>query len=299
MIYDMHQEIAELKRPQMVQDNTNNIPKLHRMNKFQINDTDLEERVTFLEFQMVNVNEELVTLTEELVILTEELIDVEDGVENVEGQITVILAGQVIQNERLLGLETDADSVAIAIFGLENSINVLQTADVALNGSIQGLDSALEELNSTIEDLKAVDSDLATQMEDLSARLKRLEQNGTIAFHAFLSVYTSIPEGSVIVFPNINVNIGNGYSGATGEFTVPSGGAGLYYLYGHFFDTGNRVFIMMQVNEADLCAAYEDGRNGPTYGGSSCGAVVPLQEGSFIKSQLKTSLSFKKIKTFL
>ena len=80
-----------------------------------MNDTDLEERVTFLEFQMVNVNEELVTLTEDL-------IDVENGVENVEGQFTVILADQVIQNERLLELETNVEAVVIAIVQLDNSI---------------------------------------------------------------------------------------------------------------------------------------------------------------------------------
>ena len=203
-----------------------------------MNDTDLEERVTFLEFQMVTLTEELVTLTEELVtlteelvILTEDLIDVENGVENVEGQVTMILADQVIQDERLLELETGMES--------DNSINDLETTDIALNDSFQGLDSNLEDLNATIEDLEATDLELATQIEDLSTRLRRLEQDGTVAFHTFLGVYTSIPDETVIVFPNINVNIGNGYDGTTGEFTVPSGGTGLYYLYAHFlFDRG-------------------------------------------------------------
>ena len=39
----------------------------------------------------------------------------------------------------------------------------------------------------------------------------------------------------------------------------------------------------MQVNDADLCVAFEDGANAPSYGGGSCGAVVALQEGSLIK----------------
>ena len=267
MIQEMHREMAELKRRHMVHDNNVNVPTLRIddiVDEAQMNDTDLEERVTFLEFQMVNVNEELVTLTEDL-------IDVENRVVNVEGQVTVILADQVLQNDRLLELETDAESVAVAIVGHDSSINTLETADVALNDSLQGLDSrvaALEELNATIE--------------DLSVRLGRLEQDGTVAFHAFLGVYTSIPDETVIIFPNINVNIGNGYDGTTGEFTVPSGGAGLYYLYGHFlFDRGKAVTTRMQVNDADLCVAYEDGIEAPSYGGSSCGAVVPLQEGSF------------------
>ena len=127
MMQDMHREMAGLKTHQTVHGNNINVPKLNMddiMNDAQMNDTDLEERVTFLEFQMVNVNEELVTLTEDL-------IDAENRVVNVEGQVTVILADQVIQDERLLELETDAESVAIAIVGLDSSINTLETADVA------------------------------------------------------------------------------------------------------------------------------------------------------------------------
>ena len=281
MILDMQREITDLKKRPIVYDETVNVPTLRTddgMNEAQMNDTDLEERVTFLEFQMVNVNEELVTITEDL-------IGVENRVVNAEGQITVVLADQVIQDERLLELETDAESVAVAIVGLDNSINTLETVDVALNGSIQELDSrvsTLEELNTTIV--------------DLNTRLGRLEQDGTFAFHAFLGTYTSIPDEALVVFPNINANIGNGYDGATGEFTVPSGGAGLYYIYAHFlFQTGKLVWIRMQVNDVDLCVAFEDGVNAPSYGGGSCGAVVPLQEGSLMKiMNIKTLPSFKK-----
>ena len=132
MMQDIHWEMGELKRQQMVHDNNVNVPRLitdDELNQVQMNDTDLEERVTFLEFQMVKVNEELV-------ILAEELIDVEDEVENVEGQITVIFADQVIQDERLLEMETDVESVTVAIVGLDNPIKNLETADVALNYSI-------------------------------------------------------------------------------------------------------------------------------------------------------------------
>ena len=120
----------------------------------------------------------------------------------------------------------------------------MQTVEVALNDSIQGLDSrvsTLEELNSTIvdltvdvEQLEAMDSELSSQIDELNTRLMRLEQNGTVAFHTVLGTYTSIPEGSVIVFPNINISLGGGYNGATGEFTVPIDADGLYYFYVHF-----------------------------------------------------------------
>ena len=60
------------------------------------NDTDLEERVTVLEFQMTEV--------------TEDLTEAEDGLSNVEGQITVIFADQTIQDEGHLELETDTET---------------------------------------------------------------------------------------------------------------------------------------------------------------------------------------------
>ena len=50
------------------------------------------------------------------------------------------------------------------------------------------------------------------------------------------------------------------------------------------------MWVRMKVNDADLCVAYEDGINAPSFGGSSCGTVVPLQEGSFVKTKLKTLL---------
>ena len=182
--------------------------------------------------------------------------------------------------------------MAIAIVGLDSSINTLETVDVALNDSIYVLDSrvtALEELNATIVDLTedvdglhVVDSNLASQIDDLNTRIGRVEQNGTVAFHAFLGVYTSIPEGSVIVFPNINTNLGDGYDVATGEFTVPADADGLYYFYVHFlYDLGNRIWARIKVNGDDLCVAYDNALNLSNYSGSSCGAVVTLQAGNF------------------
>ena len=43
------------------------------------------------------------------------------------------------------------------------------------------------------------------------------------------------------------------------------------------------MWIRKQVNGADLCVAFEDGLNAISYGGSTCGAIVQLQEGLFIK----------------
>ena len=193
----------------------------------------------------------------------------------------------------------------VAALKRHSSVYDDETKNVALNNYVHGLESrvsALEGLNTTIvdltkdvEDLQVGDSDLASRIDELDSRVGRVEQDGTVAFHAFLGSYKSIPQGSVIVFPNINVKIGNDYSGATWEFTVPSGGAGLYYLYAHFlFEAGNIVWIRIQVNGADLCVAFEDGLNAISYGGASCGAVVLLQEGSFTKTCMMCTVPLAK-----
>ena len=106
------------------------------------------------------------------------------------------------------------------------------------------------------EHLNEVDLVLTSQIEELNTQIEHVEQNGSVAFHAFLGAYTSIPLGSVIVFPNINTNLGDGYNGATGQFTVPADADGLYYFYVHFlYDLGNRILARIQVNGDDLCVA--------------------------------------------
>ena len=60
-----------------------------------LNDTTIEERVTVLEFQVDNLNVEVVDQAEDL--------------DRIEGEIFIISADQVLQDERLLELEMDSD----------------------------------------------------------------------------------------------------------------------------------------------------------------------------------------------
>ena len=60
-----------------------------------LNDTTIEERVTILEFQVSG--------------LTEEVTDLGDEIDVIDGEIAVILTGQVIQDERILELEADSE----------------------------------------------------------------------------------------------------------------------------------------------------------------------------------------------
>ena len=61
----------------------------------QFNDTTIEERVAILEFQMAD--------------LTEEVTDLGEDVDVIDGEVAVILADQVIQDERILELESDSE----------------------------------------------------------------------------------------------------------------------------------------------------------------------------------------------
>ena len=81
------------------------------------------------------------------------------------------------------------------------------------------------------------------------------------------------------------------YNPATGQFTVPSGGAGLYFFYINFFadDETNAAFTM-RVNGAWLCYAYGEMNESPGDNATpSCGAVVTLAEGKFLEFSLQTN----------
>ena len=71
--------------------------------EFVQNDTTIEERVTILEFQVADLDQDVTSL--------------EDRTLNVEGELAVISAEQVLQDERILELEMDSDGLH-SIFSL-------------------------------------------------------------------------------------------------------------------------------------------------------------------------------------
>ena len=155
------------------------------------NDTNLEERVQDLKFQMENVHEDMTVI---------------------EGEIYVINSEQDLQDTQLQIIEEDIQAVTAVTDDLQGSVTSLQETDVGLMEDITGL----------------------TETDGiLDSRLSQLELDGTVTFHVTLGTYSSIAEDSVVVFGNVNVNLGGGYNSETGQFTTPSGGAGLFYFYVH------------------------------------------------------------------
>ena len=158
-----------------------------------------------------------------------------------------------------------------------NIVRALEQTDEEMRIAVDELDSRVMELES----LNRTSDDVADELSDLDTRLSELELNGTVAFHASISATVpNIPEGTSVVFDEINLNIGNGYDNITGNFVVPIGGAGLYFFYAHFlFYVGGNYHISVRRNETALCMDYEDNRFSGDFGGSSCGIVVALFEG--------------------
>ena len=74
------------------------------------------------------------------------------------------------------------------------------------------------------------------------------------------------------------------YDSSTGEFTVPAGGAGLYFIYTNLYADDEKVAdFVVQVNGVDLCEASSDMNHSPGDNGTpSCGAVTILAEGMLL-----------------
>ena len=107
--------------------------------------------------------------------VTEDVIDVEVDLTDVEGQVTVILADQVIQDERLLLLETDTEELESNVVRIDERVIDLEQTDLAFNKSVSLLDAQFQILNEPMEDIGNI-------VEEIDARLSKFELNGTTAF---------------------------------------------------------------------------------------------------------------------
>ena len=156
---------------------------------------------------------------------------------------------------------------------LEERVTVLESQ----MSNVQDV-AAIEE---TVTGLQANDENQQGAINSLDFRLSQVELDGAVAFHTYLGIYSTIPPGTVVVMPNVLVNLGNGFNSETGTFTVPTGGAGLYYLYAHFmYDIGDWVYIGIRRNGFTLCyATNDDLQEAQDHDASSCGAVSVLDEG--------------------
>ena len=89
-----------------------------------MNDTNLEERVMLLKFQMANVQEEVTTLGVGLLDLAE---DVEEQITIIQADITFIQAEQTTQDQRLFDVEEEVETVEADVVELQSRFETLET----------------------------------------------------------------------------------------------------------------------------------------------------------------------------
>ena len=269
----------------------------------QLNDTDLEDRVTVLETQMVNVQDDVIILSADLSNLDE---DVEDQFIVVEEQITIIL-NEIFQLQDItVTLEANFENIEETIDGLiANDVTITAsveeldsrvTALEPLNGTVENIslevneiEAQLTQINVTVEDLvgdvtgaeeaivalQQSDEDHEADLVDLYSRLSQMELANTFVFHVVLESYSSVPPENVLIFNGVNVNLGNAYNATSGIFTVPPGGGGLYYFYAHlhFYPDESGMFNIRH-NGRHMCDMY----------------VVRHDSVSFISTKLRVPL---------
>ena len=224
------------------------------------NDTNLEERVQALEFQMENVHEDMTVI---------------------EGEISVINSEQDLQDTQLQIVEEDVQSATAVTDDLQLSVVSIEENVQTIEVNIEGITGNINELKNITDDLQTSVVSLEETDASLVSRLSELEVDGTFAFHAALGEYTSIPLGSIVVFPIVNVNLGNGYNGETGNYVTPVGGAGLYFFYVHFqVDRGEYTLMDVRLNGVILCQMAENDGQANGVPGGSCGATMILEEGN-------------------
>ena len=102
-----------------------------------LNDTDLEERVTVLEFQMNNVNEKIVTINDDVSALDVTITDLD---KDVEEQITIIQADQVVEDERLLNVEYEVEEMEASVLVIEEDVTGIEESTLMLNASVTELE---------------------------------------------------------------------------------------------------------------------------------------------------------------
>ena len=217
----------------------------------------LEERVQALEFQMENVHDEVTNLEEDI-----------------ESQITIIQA-----------------DISVINSGLSEELSKFNTSVTMVTENVQGLTGVTDDLLVSVSSLQETDFDLRQDIVQLTqadrtldSRLLQLEVDGTVAFHTAFGTYSTMPINSIVVFDTVNVNLGGGYSGSTGRFTTPSGGAGLYYFYVHVsLNKTTFAWINIRHNGTTVAIMREDETGSRDYPSGSCGAVIMMQEGNNVR----------------
>ena len=106
-----------------------------------------------------------------------------------------------------------------------------------------------------------------------------------MAFYARLAYEEefTVLENSILIFDDIEVNLGNGYSTASGSFTTFTAG---YYVFTLFFQTNLSVDsdLAIMVNDEAVCS----GSGATSWQQGTCTAAVELNVGDVVNVKALT-----------
>ena len=102
-----------------------------------LTDTNLEERVQALEFQMANVQEEIM--------------DTNDDVDVLVSEVSIIHADQVVQDEHLLNVENEVELVGRGVATLEENVNALDIRVTTVESQNDNVTDDLNDLSDRVD----------------------------------------------------------------------------------------------------------------------------------------------------
>ena len=248
----------------------------------------------YIESQIIIIQADISVINSEQNIQDAQLLEIENNVENIEVDVARI-------GELQASLGDLNETVGELSDDLQESVTTLQETDLGFSEELSKLNTSVTVVTEDVEGLTAVTDDLLVSvvllqetdagfMEDigqliesdsnLDPRVCQLEVERTFGFHAVLGDYTAIPKGSVVVFPMVNINLGNGYNAETGDFLTVVGGVGLTSsIFISRYRKGERTQMDIRVNIQRLVQMAEDDGSANGWHGSSCGAAALLEEG--------------------
>jgi len=175
---------------------------------------------------------------------------------------------------------SDADVTALkaAIQNQTDVSNALDQVTTQLTQAIGSQDKALSDLGDKIDLLQGAQAQCAEDTDALNATIQRIDVR--VAFFARTLTNYEPAEGETLVFPEVQLNDGNGYNGTTGVFTTPV--TGVYILMammqGHG-DEGDNFQVEMVVDGVKKVDMFKDATMNDEDHNSSISIVTRLEAG--------------------
>ncbi|XP_045184488.2 cerebellin-3-like [Mercenaria mercenaria] len=163
----------------------------------------------------------------------------------------------------------------------ENVLSILEHRREEMQESFSAQN---EKLQMMFEDYKDIRDDITNRTN----HLEELAETPKIAFNAYTTSGGSYSDNQKIIFPNVLLNKGGGYSKDTGDFTAPI--AGLYHFSAHICHIKGQYMVASIVHEGkEIAITTEYESSAESCSSLSVPAIMNVNEKVFIKSSYGSS----------